>query len=148
MRRLLFMFVLVALFAAGVAASAMASGPLPPGKAKSGQVFDANCDGVPVTLAANQGRGAAQLVDLSGHIIPVVFTFTTVDVTTGTTLDHQSFEQGNGTAHSNQPTISCGIVLFDGPASGLFGTDLPAGVSPDDEVVVTLDVTAIPKQKA
>jgi len=146
MRRLLFVFLLAALTASVFAASAVASGPLPPGKLKQENVFDAECAGVPVTLAANNGTGSAQFVDLSGHIIPVVFSFTTTDVTTATTLDQQSFPQGNGNAHPNQSTISCGIVLFDGSASELFGNDLPQGVSPDDEIIVTLDVTAIPKQ--
>ena len=99
-----------------------------------------------MTLAANQGTGAAQFVDVSGHIVPVVFEFTTFDATTSTTLDHESFPKGEGNARPNQPTISCGIVLFDGPASEFFGTDLPSGVSPDDEILFTLDVTAILKQ--
>jgi hypothetical protein len=147
MRRFLFLFVLAAATAACVATSAMASGPLPPGKVKSGNVFPAECAGTPVTLAANQGSGAAQFVDLSGHIIPVVFQFTTVDATTAETLGVQSSPLGNGNAHPNQLTISCGgIVLFDGSASDFFGTDLPTGVSPDDEIIVTLDVTAILKQ--
>src|SRR5262245_4679365 len=128
MRRFLFLFVLAAVTGVVVASSAMASGPLPPGKVKQGNVFAADCAGTPVTLAANNGSGAAQLVDLSGHIIPVVFAFTTFDATTSTTLDEQSFPQGNGNAHPNQPTISCGIVVFDGSASDLFGTDLPEGV--------------------
>jgi len=146
MRRFLFLFVLAAVTAACFASSTMASGPLPPGKVKQGNVFDADCAGTPVTLAANQGTGAAQFVDLSGHIIPVVFEFTTFDATTAMTLDVQSSPQGNGNAHPNQPTISCGIVLFDGSTSDFFGTDLPSGVSPDDEIILTLDVTAILKQ--
>jgi hypothetical protein len=37
-------------------------------------------------------------------------------------------------------------VLFDGSASDFFGTDLPPGVSADNEILFTLDVTAILKQ--
>ena len=145
MRRFLVALMLVAPMAGVVANSAMASGPLPPGKVKQGNVFVASCGGDTVTVAANQGTGAAQFVDQGGHIIPVVFEFTTFDVTTSTTLDVETFPQGKGNAHPSQPTISCGILLFDGPASDLFGTDLPDGVSADDEIVVTLDVTAIRK---
>jgi hypothetical protein len=38
-------------------------------------------------------------------------------------------------------------VPFDGSASDLSGSDLPQGVSPDDEIAVALDDTAILKQE-
>src|SRR6188472_1379597 len=114
MRRFLFLFVLAAVTAACFASSTMASGPLPPGKVKQGNVFDADCAGTPVTLAANQGTGAAQFVDLSGHIIPVVFGVSDYDETAAETVELHSAAEGNGNAHPNQPTILCGIELFDG----------------------------------
>jgi hypothetical protein len=156
MRRVLCAVVLTTAIAAGVATAAMASGPLPPGKVQQGQVYKATCgpDNVAVILAANGGtpahaNGAAQFVDEAGHVIPVVFDFTIADVTTSTILDFESHPIGNlhgVNAHPNQPTISCRIVLFDGSASDFFGTDLPPGVSADDEILFTLDVTAILKQ--
>ena len=156
MRRVLGAVVLMAVSAAAVAAPAMASGPLPPGKVKQGQVYSANCggDNVSVILAANGGtgansNGAAQFVDKAGHVIPVVFTFTVADITTSTILSQESnsIGKGNGdSAHPNQPTISCGILLFDGAASDFFGSDLPPGVGAGDEIRFTLGVTAILKQ--
>jgi hypothetical protein len=146
MRHLLAALVLTAVIGAGVAASATASGPLPPGKLKQGNVFAANCGGDEVTLAANDGAGAAQFAHIGGHIIPVSFESTLVDVTTSTTLDNEFSPIGNGNAHRNQPTIECDIVLFDGTASDAFGTDLPPGVAPDDEILATLEVVAILKQ--
>jgi hypothetical protein len=156
MRRVVYAVLLTAAIAAGAATSAMASGPLPPGKVQQGQVYSATCggDNVAVTLAANGGtpahaNGAAQFVGESGHVIPLVFNFTTADVTTSTTLDFESHPIGDLhgiNAHPNQPTITCRIVLFDGSASDLFGTDLPPGVSPGDEILFTLDVEAILKQ--
>jgi hypothetical protein len=155
MRRVLCAVVLTAAITCWVAASAMASGPLPPGKVKQGQVYSANCggDNVAVTLAANgnvnlNANGSAQFVDEPGHVIPVLFNFTTKDVSTSTILDFQSHPTGNqhSNGHPNQPTITCHIVLFDGSASDFYGTDLPAGVSPDNEILFTLDVEAILKQ--
>jgi hypothetical protein len=149
-------FVLTTAIAAGAAASAFASGPLPPGKVRQGQVYNATCgpDQTEVILAANGGtaaraNGAAQFVDESGHVIPVVFNFTLTDVATSTTLDFESHPIGDlhgVNAHPNQQTITCGIVLFDGAASNFFGSELPPGVSADDEILFTLDVEAILKQ--
>ena len=146
---------LAAVIAAAVATSAMASGPLPPGKVKQNQVYSATCgpDNVSVILAANgnkalKANGSAQFVDEPGHVIPVLFNFTTTDVTTGKQLDFESHPTGDqhSNGHPNQPTITCHIELFDGLASDFFGPDLPQGVSPDNEILFTLDVDAILKQ--
>jgi hypothetical protein len=146
---------LAMVIAAAVATSAMASGPLPPGKVKQNQVYNATCgpDNVSVILAANgnkalKANGSAQFVDEQGHVIPVLFNFTTTDVTIDTQLDFESHPTGNqnSNGHPNQPTITCHIVLFDGLASDFFGPDLPQGVLPDDEILFTLDVDAILKQ--
>ena len=155
MRRVFCAVVLTTAITAGAATSAMASGPLPPGKVKQGQVYNATCgpDNITVTLAANGGtpahaNGAAQFADQSGHVIPLVFNFTIADVTTSTILDFESHPIGDlhgVNAHPNQPTITCGIVLFDGAASDFFGTNLPPGVSAGDEILFTLDVVAILK---
>jgi hypothetical protein len=155
MQRVLCAVVLTAVIAGGVATAAMASGPLPPGKVQQNQIYPAICgpDNVAVVLAANGGaalkaNGAAQFVDEPGHVVPVVFNFTTTDVTTKTTLNFVSHPTGNQhaiAAHPNQPTITCHIVLFDGSASDFFGTDLPPNVSSDDEISFTLDVEAILK---
>ncbi len=147
MRHVLVVFALAAIVAAALAASAAASGPVPPGKLKQGNVFVASCGGDvdTVTLAANHGSGAAQFADRGGHIIPVSFEFVVADVTTPATLQDDFSAQGKGNAHPNQSTIDCRIVVFDGSATEAFGSDLPPGVSADDEILATLDVVAIPK---
>ena len=155
MRRIVWAVVLTTAIAAGAATSAMASGPLPPGKVQQNQVYPATCgpDNVAVILAANgnkalKANGAAQFVDEPGHVVPVLFDFTTADATTGTTLHFESHPTGNQhaiSAHPNQPTITCHIVLFDGAASDFFGADLPPGVAADNEILFTLDVHAILK---
>jgi hypothetical protein len=136
---------LTLLLAATAAASvfvgtAGASGPAAPGK----QLVDLTCQGFeqPITVSVARGddnNGAGQIVGVQGHGIPVSFTFTITDETTGEVLDSETAQVGGGHAHPNQTTTECSGTLFEGPASDFFGTDLPPGVSADDTILLTID---------
>jgi hypothetical protein len=128
------------------AGSAAASGPAAPGK----QTVVLTCDGFPnpLTVAVAPGQnsnGAGQIVDMKGHGIPAAFNFTVTDMTTAMLLDSEPSVVGNGNAHQNQQTTHCSGVEFDGSASAFFGTQLPSGVSPDDQIVATIDVWVVLK---
>jgi hypothetical protein len=118
---------------------ASASGPAPPGK----QLIDLTCEGIgPVTVSvpgSNNNNGAGQLVGQKGHGIPVAFTFTITDVTTGKVVNSDSSAVGGGHAHPNQATTTCSGVLFSGPASDFFGGgQLPPGVAPTDTIEASI----------
>jgi hypothetical protein len=127
-----------------VAGTASASGPAPPGK----ELVQISCDGLaPFTVAVQRGdnaNGAGQIVDMKGHGIPVENTFTLTDLTTSTVVDTEVTTSGQN-GHSNQPATHCSGVLLEGSASDFFGTDLPAGVAPNDTVQLALDALVVIK---
>jgi hypothetical protein len=131
--------------AATLAGAALASGPAAPGK----QLLQLDCQGLgSITVSVPRGanaNGVGQIVDAQGHGIPAAFVFTVTDVTQGFVIDTQTSAVGNGNAHHNQSTSDCTGVEFDDTASNIFGTDLPPGVAPGDEILGTLDVQVVLK---
>jgi hypothetical protein len=128
------------------AGTAAASGPPAPGK----ELIDLTCEGFdqPITVSVARGddnNGAGQIVGMQGHGIPVSFTFTITDETTGDVVDSETGQVGGGHAHPNQATTACSGTLFEGAASDFFGDELPPDVSADDTIVVTIDVLVILK---
>jgi hypothetical protein len=131
MRTKLLQVLLVATAATGiVAATASASGRAAPGK----ELVQFTCDGLgTITIAVMRGEnanGAVQIVDAKGHGIPLEATLTLADLTTSTVLGTETTATGQGNGHPNQPATRCSGVLFHGPASDFFGSDLPPGVAP------------------
>jgi hypothetical protein len=126
-------------------AAALASGPAAPGK----EVVQITCDGLgTISISVQRGEnsnGAAQIVDAKGHGIPIDATLTLTDLTTSTVLGSEMTSTGHGNGHPNQPGTHCSGALFQGTASGFFGTDLPLGVAPTDTVQLTIDGFAIIK---
>jgi hypothetical protein len=146
MRGKLLVLVLAVTVVAGLfAGSATASGPAAPGK----ELITLNCEGLgDLEITVQRGEnsnGAGQIVDTKGHGIPVAIAFTFTDVTTQTVLDSESFAVGDGHAHSNQATIHCSGVTFEGTASDVFGQDLPPGVSATDTIMGSIDVDVVIK---
>ena len=138
---------LIAALTLAVAGTAAASGPAPPGK----DLFEVDCEGLgTITVSvqrAEDSSGAAQIVGQRGHLIPVRFDFTLLDVTTGEVIFSEPDAVGNGNAHSNQATTTCTVVFFEGPASELLeeGEELPPGVAPTDIVRAVLTVEVVVK---
>jgi hypothetical protein len=140
------LFVLLAtIWAMGIVAAASASGPAAPGK----EPVQLTCDGLSaITVSVQRGEnsnGAVQIVDAKGHGIPVEATLTLTDLTTSTVLGSQTTATGQGNGHLSQPASHCSGVLFEGPASDFFGTELPPGVAPTDTVQLTIDAFAVIK---
>ena len=131
--------------AMGIVAAASASGPAAPGK----ELVQLTCEGLgPITVAVQRGEnanGAGQIVDAQGHGIPVNATLTLTDLTTSTILGTETTATGHGNGHPNQSAAHCAGVLFQGPASDFFGTDVPPSVAPTDTVELTFDGFAIIK---
>jgi hypothetical protein len=127
--------------------TAMASGPAAPGKQIVPLICDQPLGTVVVSVPSGENsNGAGQVVDAKGHGIPAAFSFTLTDVSTSTVLDSEGpFGVGGGHAHPNQPTVHCSGVEFDGSAADFFGTQLPPGVSAEDEILATFDVDVILK---
>jgi hypothetical protein len=119
---------------------AFASGPAPKGK----EVVKLTCEGglgeVSVSVPpAEKSNGAGQIVGAKGHGIPVAFTFSLTDVTSGKVLNTEQTAAGGGHAHSNQSTTSCSGVAFEAPASEFFeGGPLPPEVNPTDVIQASL----------
>jgi hypothetical protein len=125
---------------------AFASGPAPKGK----EVVKLTCEGLgEVSVSVPPGEksnGAGQIVGAKGHGIPVAFTFTLTDVTSGKVLSTEQTAAGGGHAHSNQSTTSCSGVAFEAPASEFFeGGPLPPEVNPTDVIQASLDGQVIVK---
>jgi len=119
--------------------------PAPPGK----ELIQLNCEGLgAITVSVQRGEnsnGAGQIVDATGHGIPVAATLTLMDMTTGTVLATETTATGKGNAHPNQAATHCTGVLFVGSASDFVGTDLPSGVAPTDTVQLAFDGFAVIK---
>lgn len=127
-----------------LAGSAAASGPAAPGK----ELLQITCGHDTFTISVPKGenaRGAAQIVDRTGHLIPVNLEFSVVDVTTDTVLESGSNAFGGGHAHPNQAPTSCDVILFEGTAADFYGPQLPAGVGATDIIRASLAVGAIAK---
>ena len=90
--------------------------------------------------------GAVQIVDASGHLIPVSFTFSLEDLTTDMVLFSESAAKGSGHASSQQSTATCSqtftstLAEFWDPAE-----PLPPGASLDDVVRFTLSAQVVVK---
>ena len=98
-----------------------------------------------VNKSPNGSWSAAQIVSGgTGHLVPTEFTGSLYDETLGQTLLTFDQVKGGGNANHNQPTLTCphsesgklGEPL--GP-----GETLPPGTSAEDDVTLTLTVTAI-----
>src|SRR6266480_2484531 len=132
--------ILLALAASAVAATgaltgtAAASGPAPPGK----EVIELQCEGLgPVTVSVQRpesSQGAGQIVGEKGHGIPVSFTFTLTDRSSGEVIINEPELKGGGNAHPNQSTTTCKGTAFEGEAASIFGEELPPEVEPGDTV--------------
>ena len=114
---------------------AFASGPAPKGK----EVVKLECEGlgeVAVSVPRSEkSNGAGQIVGAKGHGIPVAFTFTVTDLTSGKVLFVEQTTSGGGHGHGNQPTTSCSGVAAEAPASEFFeGGPLPPEVAPTDTI--------------
>ncbi len=106
------------------------------------------CDGQHVTIQSAYGHNgdtwsAAQIVD-AGTLVPVSFEYLAVDETANLVLDDETIR--HGTAHAQQPTITCQtsteFVLGDvAPPDVVF----PPGVEPTDIVTMSFVVTAVPR---
>ena len=145
MRKLLSASLVIAVAALISAAPASASGPAPAGK----DILSINCEGlgwITVSVATGENsNGAGQIVGMRGHGIPVAFTTTVTDVTTGVEVFSDTSATGKGHAHPNQATVSCSFQEFEGSASEIFGSDLPPGVAPTDTILGTGTVDVILK---
>ncbi|MGN6242621.1 MAG: hypothetical protein ACTHQ3_03000 [Motilibacteraceae bacterium] len=118
--------------------------------AASTDIYDCGAlGGVAITTHGNNssehgGWGVGQTPD--GHLIPVSFTFSALDLTTGTTLFSGGSDKGGGNANHNQPTITCSQDMT-GPLAGFLepGDQLPPGTQPTDTVRVRFAVAAVQK---
>jgi hypothetical protein len=96
---------------------------------------------------SENNNGAGQIVGAKGHGIPVSFTTTITDVSTGTVLFSETHRVGHGHAHRNQPTTKC-TGSFEATAAQFFegGGGLPPGVEPTDLIRGTFEVLVIIKK--
>jgi hypothetical protein len=60
-------------------------------------------------------------------------------------LGSETTATGRGHGHPDQRAEHCAGVLFQGPASDFFSSDLPPGFSPSDTVQLTIAGLAIIK---
>jgi hypothetical protein len=144
--------ILLALATGAVAATcaltgtAAASGPAPPGK----EVVELQCEGLgPVTVSVSRsesGKGVGQIVGQKGHGIPVSFTFTLTDLSSGEVIVSETEPKGGGHAHPNQSTTMCKGTSFEGEAASIFGEELPPEVKPGDFVRGEFEVQVIIKR--
>ena len=96
---------------------------------------------------ADQSFGAARVVG-DGHLIPVSFRFSAVDVTANMPLfDSGLIEKGKGNGNHDQPTIAC-METETGTLADFLepGDEVPPGASLTDEVTFTILANAIVKQ--
>jgi hypothetical protein len=140
----------------GVASLGLVLGPFAApalAQANGHNIETVDCEGLGTIQISTQNThsdlswGAVQIVDASGHLIPVSFTFTLEDLTTDTVLFSESAAKGSGHASSQQSTATCSetftstLAEFWDPAE-----PLPPGASLDDVVQFTLSAEAIVKQ--
>lgn len=91
------------------------------------------------------GWSAAQIVGQKGHGIPTRFSGTAVDLNTGQTVGTFDQVKGQGNANQNQATTTC-TQTFTAVASDFFGPSLPPGVSPGDQISLTVTIQVVIKQ--
>ncbi len=128
-----------------LAGSASAVSKVAPGH----EAFEITCEGlgsITISVQRSENRGAVQIVGRKGHLIPVEFEFTILNLTQDEVVFSET-ETFRG--HRNQATITCTTVLFEGPASELElgpGEELPPDVAPTDilRVVLTAEVILKP----
>jgi len=135
MKRILLALATGALVATcALSGTAAASGPAPPGK----EIVELRCEGiglVTVSVQRNEhSQGAGQIVGQKGHGIPVSFTFTLTDLSSGEVIVSETEPKGGGHAHPNQSTTTCKGTSFEGEAAAIFGEELPPEVEPGDTV--------------
>ena len=95
---------------------------------------------------ADQSWGAAQIVG-GGHLIPLAFSFTAVDVTVGQTIFSATPVKGGGHAAAGGPTTTCSQTEEATLADFLEpGESPPPGTSLSDDVVFTLTALVAVKQ--
>ena len=146
MKRILLALAASAFASMGVlTGTAAASGPEPPGK----EIVELECEGIgPVTVSVQRNehsQGAGQIVGAKGHGIPVTFTSTLTDLTSGESFTEEGVK-GGGNAHPNQSTTTCKGVTFEGEAAEIFGEELPPGIGPTDLVRFEFEAQVIIKQ--
>jgi len=116
------------------------------------QLQPLECDGHQITVRVNQdnssdhgGWSAGVVIDGgSGVLVPTSFSGSAYDETAGQEIF--SFQQfkGNGNGNHNQQTISCSDTTVGTLGSMLDpGEELPPGMSVDDVVDFTINVTAV-----
>lgn len=133
----------MSLFAAGAAAA-------PPAE-KGKELVELECEGLgTVTVSvprSERNNGVGQVVGQKLHGIPVSFSFTATDVTTGTVIFEESQESGKGHGHPNQETTLC-KATFESVAAEFFEgeEELPEGVSPTDLIRATIEARVIVKK--
>jgi hypothetical protein len=119
----------IAVFAGSAAAKPSA------GSTHGKEIVQLECEGLGnVTVSVPPGEknnGAGQIVGEKGHGIPVAFSTTITDVSTGKVLLTESHSAGNGHGHPNQPTTKC-TGTFEATAAQFFEGELPEGVEPGD----------------
>jgi hypothetical protein len=128
-----------------LAPSALAVSKVAPGH----EPFEIACEGlgsITISVQRSENRGAVQIVGRKGHLIPVEFEFTILNLTQDEVVFSET-ETFRG--HRNQATITCTTVFFEGPASELElgpGEQLPPDVAPTDilRVVFTAEVILKP----
>jgi hypothetical protein len=142
---------------AGVASLGLVLGPAAwpaqAGQARGHNIETIDCEGLGTIQVSTQDThsdtnwGAVQIVDTSGHLMPVSFTFTLEDLTTDTVLFSDSQDKGSGNANNQQSTVTCS-ESFTGTLADFSepGEPLPPGTSGDDLVLFTLTAEAIVKQ--
>jgi hypothetical protein len=114
------------------------------------QIEQFECEGLGlVTVSAphsEKSNGVGQIVGEKGHGIPVTFTTTITDLSTGTVLVDESNGSGAGHGHPNQSTTNC-VSTFEGSAAEFFGgEELPGGVEPTDLIRGVFGVDVIVKK--
>jgi|SRR5579859_2720427 len=130
--------------------TAAASGPAAPGK----ELTEIECPGLGrITVSTprpgpGSSKSAGQIVGQNGHGLPVSFTSTVTDVTTGgTVLFTETEPSAPGRAGSGRRTTTCTGIPFELPASVFFeGHELPAGVAATDTIRANFEVQVILKQ--
>jgi len=115
------------------------------------QPQDLTCTGLgPITVSTptenssdNGGWSVGQITaGGTGHLIPTSFQFTATD--NGAPLFQGTQLKGQGHANANQSTVTC-TQTQTASAYDFFGGQVPQGIGPDDVIVFTITVTAVPK---
>jgi hypothetical protein len=116
------------------------------------QVQPLQCDGHQITVRVNEdnssdhgGWSAAVVIDGgSGVLVPTSFSGSAYDDTAGQEIFSFAESKGNGNGNHNQQTISCSDTTVGTLGSLLEpGDEVPPGMSADDIVEFTINVTAV-----